>query len=1190
MKNLIIFLSLAAVATAGELTFDFVFPAPSLSANAAGETVVVIDGCDTRHVPGEARLPFLFVRQPVAGRVLSVAGCDTLPPVVIPINAPVEVAGGPVSMDGGGAIQIPAVSEKQPYNTVEYLGVQQSRRESFVMLRINPLEYDGEKNELVFHPAIRVTIETEDAVVMLAAKNIVNPADYLLVTSETFTNAFAPFVAMKEQRHGLNVIVSTIEDILATQSGADDAEKLRNHIRDVYNATEFRYLLLGGDSSVIPCRIVWCQVGSHTVTNVPTDMYYACLDGSWNGNGNGLWGEPDDGDEPFTDIDLMPELAVGRAPAANVGEVENFVAKCLRYENGGHIDADRALFLAEYLGTVNVPNDPQAGRALDVMAPDFTTAGFSIEWLDDRPVNGQTWFAADALNALESTSPRPHIVAHYGHAGRTSNMHISSSQAASLANEYPFLAVSAGCDSGAFDYANCFARQIVCGGEGGAFAGVYNSRFGWFDNTLEWMYSGEYMSKFFNRLLIKNDATIGDALINSKTEMLGKVTDTGLSSRFTYRWLWFGITLFGDPHSPLKTDSLQIPATPASPISYSGYMGGEFSPVNTTFDFTLSNCVTSDLPVAVSMPAWLDFPCFPLFPLFNEIVIPGDSSTNLTFSPSPAAYSFPPGTHTGNIVFSNTVSRRVKSYSATFTVSPNIRFQTTALTTMEGGPPPAPLVVQRLDSALAPVSVDYAALSGTALAGVDFAPCAGTLTFGVGENAKQIQLTIIDDEIEEPEKTFTVALFNPQGAAALAAQSNVVVTLLDNDHLAGFDISAVPSPQHAGRPFDLQLTARNLTGGILTQYAGEPLLYAADHASRVLTDDIYHGLNFTGEEYPFYHYERVARTQVVYDAAKIGGPGLLTGLFIWQVKHTAMPLADWTIRIKHTALSSFNSPNNSFQADGWTVVHRSNMPVGPIIPSNSNGYDRYFAFDPPFLYDGVSNLMIDFSTRNKSTLANPGITGYSDYPNVRTIRGWSSNYNSDPLTWSGSAYSGFVSWNKAPVIFFERHQPLAFAPPRVAGFIDGIWRGDVSALAPCANTFLLMGDPAKGKGGWDGTFAVSAPLAGFDAPLAWLAHHGLTAEDWFVDSDDDGSPNWLEWLAGTDPHNPHSRFITESANITTNGFEIRWPYAPGRSYTVERAPALTSAFSPLASGITTNNFTDASALINSNGFYRVRIE
>jgi hypothetical protein len=68
--------------------------------------------------------------------------------------------------------------------------------------------------------------------------------------------------------------------------------------------------------------------------------------------------------------------------------------------------------------------------------------------------------------------------------------------------------------------------------------------------------------------------------------------------------------------------------------------------------------------------------------------------------------------------------------------------------------------------------------------------------------------------------------------------------------------------------------------------------------------------------------------------------------------------------------------------------------------------------------------------------------------------------------------------------------------------------------------------------------------------------------DWFdevspertglTDSDDDGAPDYVEFIAGTDPTNPVSRFTLPPPQLQTNGsLLLAWSSLPGRAYRVE---------------------------------------
>ena len=112
-------------------------------------------------------------------------------------------------------------------------------------------------------------------------------------------------------------IVVTVEEIEAvTRRGQDLAETIRYYLQDAYASWELDYVLLGGDTDVIPTRFVsstyYPQGGQ---TEIPADMYFAGLDGNWNADGDAVYGEPyRSGADPGDFADFVPELAIGRAP------------------------------------------------------------------------------------------------------------------------------------------------------------------------------------------------------------------------------------------------------------------------------------------------------------------------------------------------------------------------------------------------------------------------------------------------------------------------------------------------------------------------------------------------------------------------------------------------------------------------------------------------------------------------------------------------------------------------------------------------------------------------------------------------------------------------------------------------------------------------------------------------------------
>ena len=171
---------------------------------------------------------------------------------------------------------------------------------------------------------------------------------------------------------------------------------------DAYETWGVSYVLLGGDVSIVPFRGAYASTSGQTDTAMPCDLYFACLDGTWNADNDALWGEPTDG-EDGGDVDLLAEVYVGRAPVDTPAEATAFVAKTIAYADNRHANVDDALLLGEYLGLYN-GIVAQGGDGLDPLLPSLSR--HYVSWLDDRPQARRTWNATAAVAAL-GAAPHP---------------------------------------------------------------------------------------------------------------------------------------------------------------------------------------------------------------------------------------------------------------------------------------------------------------------------------------------------------------------------------------------------------------------------------------------------------------------------------------------------------------------------------------------------------------------------------------------------------------------------------------------------------------------------------------------------------------------------------------------------------------------------------------------------------------
>ncbi|GBF32025.1 hypothetical protein DCCM_0216 [Desulfocucumis palustris] len=199
-------------------------------------------------------------------------------------------------------------------------------------------------SQLVDNPEILQTYDSndsnffsEDKVNQQAQSSVLieGNADYVVITSRDFVNDFQPLVDWKMSK-GLTAATVTVEDIYTNYPGVDQPEQIRNFISDAYLNNQSLFFLLGGDAdggdegsesgdNIVPVRKLWGPFSDYP-SPIAADLYYACLNGDFDGNGNRIYGEP--GDNP----DLLAEVYVGRAPIDSHDEASNFVNKTINYE------------------------------------------------------------------------------------------------------------------------------------------------------------------------------------------------------------------------------------------------------------------------------------------------------------------------------------------------------------------------------------------------------------------------------------------------------------------------------------------------------------------------------------------------------------------------------------------------------------------------------------------------------------------------------------------------------------------------------------------------------------------------------------------------------------------------------------------------------------------------------------------
>ena len=394
---------------------------------------------------------------------------------------------------------------------------------------------------------------------------LANGYDYLIISSQPMMafagpNGLADFKAHLESR-GLHVQIVDVATIDSTGTGADRAAKIRNYVRDQYRANGIRYLLLAGDGdktgagAVIPARPFWSRVNAYTGTwqwveeNIPADLYYSNLDGEFDGNGNGKWGEPTDGANGG-DVDLMSELSVGRWPVKTTADLANVVRKTIWMAHT--IQPKNVLLMGEELfAELNLYGDDYMNQLVGQCTDHgFQTTGYGQDWAQDHLYDRTgSWSGSQALSKINGGTFS--MVNHLGHSNTTYNMRMSSSSISGFRNVNPFFYYTQGCFPGDFTANDCYIEKLLRHTNGAA-AAIANTSYGLgpedpTPSTTTTPGASQMLHRqFINAVFNQRVDSLSRANSDSKEDFIG------LANAQEVRWVMWDANFFGDPSLRLQ--------------------------------------------------------------------------------------------------------------------------------------------------------------------------------------------------------------------------------------------------------------------------------------------------------------------------------------------------------------------------------------------------------------------------------------------------------------------------------------------------------------------------------------------------------------------------------------------------------------------------------------------------------------
>ena len=439
-------------------------------------------------------------------------------------------------------------------------------------------------------------ITTYENALMVTTRDTI---EYVIITNEELRDASGDYsfqdLVQARIDNGISADIATVEDIVANPdywvNGAwgdnnpdnpfyngtiegdielfnDTQAHIRNFIRYAFTELGTEYVLLGGDAdysandNIVPVRELFAvedglPLGSRDLVeeDIPSDVYYACLNGNFNWDEDDHWGEnaTQNNVANVDEADLLAEVYVGRACVDADDEVSNFVMKTLAYEDS---DDDpyilTGLMVGEYLGFPGV--SAYGGNYKDLIIP-FFPEDFVVDTLYDRD---GSWSKYDLMNILNTDTP--HLINHLGHGNVQYALKMNTGDISTLNNDKYFFVYSQTCLAGSFDNYNsdCAAEYFTVETPHGAFAVIMNARYGLgSEDTLE-SPSQVVDESFFKALFTENLRELGRANHYAKEDHVWHINENGI------RWVYYETNLFGDPALRIKPIS-DPPETPEQP-------------------------------------------------------------------------------------------------------------------------------------------------------------------------------------------------------------------------------------------------------------------------------------------------------------------------------------------------------------------------------------------------------------------------------------------------------------------------------------------------------------------------------------------------------------------------------------------------------------------------------------------------
>jgi len=238
-------------------------------------------------------------------------------------------------------------------------GLEENENVVFLILDIFPARYSPQENIIYYPENVDIEITYQEPTVQTSNSE---SYDMVIIAPTKFIQSLQPFV-MHKNSVGISTKIKTTEEIFDEYSGRDPPEQIKYFIKDAKELWNVDYVLLvgglksfiyaddlehpqfGSKDWYIPIRYTNLEEGCIKYGCI-SDLYYSDLYkynsssgyafDDWDSNGNYVFAEGNY--TKVEEVDLCPDVHLGRLPCRNIKEVKIVVNKIINYESNNHAD------------------------------------------------------------------------------------------------------------------------------------------------------------------------------------------------------------------------------------------------------------------------------------------------------------------------------------------------------------------------------------------------------------------------------------------------------------------------------------------------------------------------------------------------------------------------------------------------------------------------------------------------------------------------------------------------------------------------------------------------------------------------------------------------------------------------------------------------------------------------------------